>query len=87
MPEPECPQRDFIELRNNVIDYELAAFSGSIEGISWLNTRVEWSEAIADIKKCEACGKMIVDLASGKFYCGLEVPAEVINSNAKILAS
>jgi hypothetical protein len=83
----ECPKIGYIETQNAKVSRELKGFDDSLESADYLSTRVEWSRTVADIEQCEVCGSMVVDLATGKFYCGLAVPPEVVTSNKRILQS
>jgi len=87
MPLQECPQAGFIDKQNIKVNQELESFDDSLETHQFLSTRIEWSQMLADINECRACGGMVVDLATGKFYCGNAAPEKIIENNQRILAS
>jgi hypothetical protein len=81
----ECPKEGFINYQNPKVKREQEYYGNSLEDIEYQTRRVEWSQALVEItEKCEMCGDVVVDLATGMFHCGLRVPDEVKASNQSI---
>ena len=57
------------------------------DGAGHINEALELAQGIAEDFRCRVCGGMVVDLATAQIYCGRQVPAAVIESNQRILAS
>lgn len=94
----ECPNQIVLDVHNSRLgraqeDLELPssylerAKDDPIYGAGIQRLVVEFSESVAEQSPCPCteCDGVVVDLATGKLYCGRQVPDEVTASNQRIL--
>ena len=82
----DCPREILITTHNRAMDRVSEVPGRTIEDIHSQTEIVEWATGLDDhLGRCKTCEGLVVDLSSGKLYCGLSVPPEVVASNERIL--
>ena len=85
----ECPHELAIEISETYRAREselMTVFDDLVpENAQILTSRTERGREISEQLGCTVCDGLIIDLSSGKLYCGQDVPQDVLDSNLRIL--
>jgi hypothetical protein len=87
-----CPNERQIRVQNNglktatdFVEWAPAAIGvDELEKPAALTGMIEESEKMAKENSCRRCGGIVIDLATGRAYCGRAVPPEILENNLKL---